>query len=251
MSPDVPRPDGPLATLRAWLRTPQDRFDAPTGAEMSGERMAELTEAAIADGRTRLARQQRATRRRRGIVVVAAAAVLCSGGAVAAAILRSQPDSPQTGTACHAEAVIGADAIVVEPGGDPITRCRKLWDGGDFREHGVHEPPDQLAACIGPGGGIDVFPGDESTCPDLGLRIADTELNEESQAIVDLQERLITEINEPDCLTETEASAAARQILDDLGFKDWPVKVNPDATDASCAKAGIGSDNHHVFIFKI
>ena len=39
-------------------------------------------------------------------------------------------------------------------------------------------------------------------------------------------------------------------ILEDLGLTDWPVKTNPDAADATCAKAGIGPDNHHVFLFK-
>lgn len=236
-----------LSALRAWLRSPDGDVDVPTGDEMSDQRMDQLTEAAIAEGRVRLARSDRVRRRRRVIVVVTAAAVV-SGGAAAAAILRSQPDSPQTGTACRATAVLDADAIVFAPGGDPIAQCQELWENGDFEEFGVDVLPDRLIACIGPGGGIEVFPGDESVCPVLGLRVADTELNAESKAIVDLQERLIAEINAPGCLTADEAEAAARRILDDLGFTDWLVKVNPDAADATCAKAGIGPDNHHVFI---
>lgn len=246
------RPD-PLEVLAAHLGAVESELAAAArgvaSEAMSDERMSELTDLAITNGRALVA-QARRRRRRRIAVITGAALLMAGGGAVAAAILRSQPDAPNAGPACRAEADVTADAIVVDPGGDPVADCRGLWDDGAFEEHGITTPPDDLVACISPGGGIDVFPGSVETCEQLGLAVADTDLTPDNQAIVELQQRLIAEINAPGCLTTAEAETTAQAILDDLGLTDWPVKTNPDAADATCTKAGIGPDNHHVFLFK-
>lgn len=248
MSTDGRGAPDPLELLTAHLAAGSERAVPPGGA-MSDDRMAELTERAIAEGQARVERARR--RRRRRIAAITGAAILAvGGGAVAASILRAQPDAPHAGTACRAIADIEADAIVVDPGGDPVDNCRQLWDDGAFEEHGITTPPDDLIACISPGGSIDVFPGSVEVCESLGLAVADTDLSPENQTILELQERLIAEINAPGCLTTSEARNTARAILDDLGLTDWPVKTNPDAADATCAKAGIGPDTHHVFLFK-
>lgn len=244
----TPDDNTPLEDFAKWIqsdtRDPDER--------MTGGRMDDLTDRAIAEGRHRRAQVLRRSRRRRVATGIGVAVALTAGTAVAASvILREQPTAPQAGTVCRAKADLVADAIVVDPGRNPIALCQNLWDDGAFEEYGVDAPPEELVACISDSGTVDVFPGTGGLCVELGLALADTDVNPESQKLVALQQRLVDEINTVDCATADQAAVSARQILDDLKLTEWAVQVNPDAAGADCAKAGIGPDNHHVYIHKL
>lgn len=100
-------------------------------------------------------------------------------------------------------------------------------------------------------GTIDVFPGDETLCPRLGLAVADTGFSDHNHSIIELQHRLVDEVNAVDCLTTEQAVVRVRRILTELSLTDWPVQINADAVGADCAKANIGSDNEHVYIQRL
>lgn len=242
-----PADDTPLEGLADWIGKDHDR-----GLPMTEERMHELAEQSIAEGRRRRAIQDQRRRRRRVAAGIGAAVALTAGTAAAAAVLwREHPTAPQAGITCRSEADPRADAIVIEPGGDPIAVCQEQWDEGAFEEFGTYTLPDALAACVSNAGTIEVFPGTEAICAQLGLATANTEPSADTQLVVELQDRLINEINAIDCLTAEEAAASARQILNDLDLTEWPVQTNPDAVGTTCAKAGIGPDNQHVYIHKL
>ncbi|MGB3410871.1 MAG: hypothetical protein WBA45_06695 [Microthrixaceae bacterium] len=226
--------------------------DLDKSERMSDERMAELTELVISRGRRLQSRTPRRRRKRRIAVGTAIAVALTATTAVGALVLsREQPTNPAAGSACRAEAKKDASALVIPLTDDPVAYCRSAWDSGSLKKFGIDSPPKSLTACINGQGVIEVFPGTESVCAQLGLSLADTNLNPENRRIVELNDRIISEINETDCLSAEEAESTARRILNDIGLDDWTVRINADAVGADCAWAGIGDDNHHVFIMKL
>jgi hypothetical protein len=245
MSPDPKRP--PLESLDGWLRS--NPTEAVEFEAMTEDRMAELTDRAIAEGHRRsIAARQR---RRRVIAGIGVGIVAVSGTAVAALVQRDAEPRPEVGVVCRAEADRDASGIIVQFGEDPVADCRAAWTDGRFAEMGVEDVPRDLTACVNPQGSIEVVPGDAEVCASLGLRPLDptTTKTPAVEARAELQDRIVEEINMIDCLTAEQAAETARKILADLDLSDWPVRVNPDAVGASCAKAGIGPDGQHVFIF--
>ncbi|MBX3314271.1 MAG: hypothetical protein KF906_08115 [Actinobacteria bacterium] len=239
----------PIEELGRWLRTDPP---APVGFDpMSDERMAELTERAMAEGRRRRVTR---VRRRRGLIVgVGIGVAAVSGTAVAALVERGPEPRPEVGVVCRAEPTADADAIVVPFGPDPVESCRARWADGSFGELGTEGRPDELTACVDDRGTIEVLPGPRDVCVGAGMTPLDPEATADPIVAtrVELQDRIVEEINSIDCLTADEAAAAARRILDDLGLDDWPVSVNPDAIGARCAKAGIAADGDRVFVFRL
>lgn len=241
--------DAPLEDLADWIRAEHSVGNHDVGEPMTDERMDALTDRAVAEGARRQVRA-RHRRRRRLAAGIGVAVALSTGGAVAAALFwQEEPTRPQAGTVCRSTADVDADAIVTEVSADPVGVCRNLWDDGEFVELGVIERPAELAACVSENGTVDVFPGTNDVCADLGLAVADTDLGPDGATMVELETRLVDEINMIDCLSATEAEAVARQVLEDLELGDWQIEVNADARGAACAKASVGG-GRLVVIFK-
>ncbi len=241
----------PLDHLATWLShhhdDARDAHGAPLDDAMSDEEMAALTEQVIQRGHA--ARGLRRRRKRRIIAAVAAAATLAVGGAVAALVLtRDQPTNPQAGITCRPSATNDPTGIVIGPASDPVGACRRLWDQGRFEAFGISDQPEALVACISPTGTIDVYPGDPETCQRLSLTPASPQPSPGVDTLLELQERLIADINQIDCLNSTQAAHQARQILDDLDLDDWDITVTPDATNAPCVKAGFEAETSHIVI---
>jgi hypothetical protein len=105
-------------------------------------------------------------------------------------------------------------------------------------------PP--LFACVGPGGGLDVFPNLSDppvSCVDLGLVEAVTDVSEDP--LVLLQNRLSNDINAT-CVDVETARQRAQAALSDLGLNDWTVIVRDDSRD--CVKAGEDPDTKSIFL---
>lgn len=83
------------------------------------------------------------------------------------------------------------------------------------------------------------------------MAVADTGFSDHNHSIIELQHRLVDEVNAVDCLTTEQAVVRVRRILTELSLTDWPVQINADAVGADCAKANIGSDNEHVYIQRL
>ena len=247
---NIPEPDDEVSL---WIRQhPEvwaDAVDAPSSSEID-----DLVGQVVSGARDRRRAEESRRRRRRFVATGALTIIVVTGGAVgvAALILRSgQPSRPAEGIACRSAADTRADAIVVEAGSDPVGRCRTLWTDGELTEPGQalgEVPP--LVACVGASGVIEVYPGDSSVCGQLGLVVADPSLTPENQAMVNLQGRIVDEINDQPCVTAIDVEAVAQQIVDESELEGWTVSVRSDSEDASCAKAAVDVPTRTISIVK-
>lgn len=249
---DVDEHDDYLDPLSCWIRRhPETWHDAmpPLGAgqiDRTADRVI---------GRAKLLQRRAAARRRRRRIVAAGAVtgVLVVGGAVGvAAMLRGQPSQPTAGVACQDG--VGDDVVVVaiDATDDPIGGCEEAWRSGQFNADRDHSPePPPFVACIGPGGAVQVHPVEFGTCQDLGLTVAEGELDRENRAIVDLNDRLVEVVNSAEpCMGAREAAAAAEEILGQSALKGWRVETRAGAVGASCAKAAVEADRKLIIIFR-
>lgn len=228
--------------LNSWIRShPETWGDAAPGLSISDDRLTRIAEQAISLATQRAGRRGRVRRR----IVGAGIGGLCFvGGTVGvAAWLRSEPPTaPQIGVVCRAEPRVDADATVVEPKTDPIAACRALMqtetDGAD----------DNLVACVGAGGAVEVFPGSDSTCAELGLVLADPEPTPYNLATIDLQERLVERINLEPCRPVSDVAALVKDILRDAGLEGWTVVVEPESVNGICGKADVDPVDRTVLV---
>jgi len=246
-SPDDPR----LVALASWLRAHPEEWSHSDVEPMSDERMATL----IGDVIARIAADELAARRRRRrrmLLGGACAAIAISGGVAAASVLLPrQPTVPHEGALCRAEAEAGSSAIAVDLGRESIEECRALWEEGRFEELGVTGPIPPLAACLGPGGVIEVFPGDDSVCTELGLDAAGLVLSAENAAIVDLQERLIDEVNSKECVTVEDAATLAQDLLNASSLVGWTVETPADVVAGTCGTTAIDPSRRVIIIVNL
>ncbi len=246
---NLPEPDDEVSS---WIcEHPEvwaDALEAPSAAEID-----ELVGQVVSGARDRRRADETGRRRRRLVATGALTIIVVTGGAVGvASLIRSgQPSRPSDGIACRSAADPRADAIVVEAGSDPVGRCRALWAGGEPAQPGpaVGEVP-PLVACVGASGVIEVYPGDSSTCGQLGLVVADPSLTPENQAVVALQDRIVELINDQPCVAATKAAAIAQEIVADSELDGWTVSVRPDSENASCAKAALDVPNQTISVVK-
>lgn len=199
-------------------------------------------------------RHQETPKRRRGRRWLAGgtAVVVLAGGATAAALWpRSKPAHPEQGIACHATLEVVGNAQVIPPAADPLEACTELWFSGalpDLRQGGPATdiaPP--LFACVGPGGGLEVFPNlsdPPASCSSLGLADANTDVI--SDPLVVLQDRLTTEINET-CVTVDDARPLIEAALADVKLENWTITVRDDTH--GCVFAGQDAEAKTVFLF--
>ncbi|MFT3851985.1 MAG: hypothetical protein QM733_04500 [Ilumatobacteraceae bacterium] len=243
MSDDDFRPDE-MDLLADWLhRHPES---AATFTEPDDVVVAQVVAQVAAAERRRAGARRR---RRRRIAGGAILAVVATGGAVTAAALlnRGEPSRPEAGTVCRAAASFDADAVVIEPGLDPLDGCRHQWENGAFADSGQAGEVPNLVACVDPRGPINVFPGDENTCGQLGLAEAGP-LGEREQQAVELDEQ-ITEMNGGPCTTATDFTAAVVDVFAKSGESDWSVVLSPGAENAPCVLAAVDSVTRTVTLF--
>lgn len=233
----VPRePEVSVEELRSWIRNhPESRTDSAGDAAISDERLDGIAERALVRVHDR---ERRRRRRRRRIVGAGIGGVTFVAGTVGvAAWLRSEPPTaPQIGIVCRSEAAVDADASVIEPGTDPIAGCREVLETSDL---GGDVSNADLVACIGGGGAIEVFPGTDATCGQLGLVLADPEPTSENMAVIALQDRLSVEINASACQTVEAVARDAQNVLGDFDLPGWEVVVDPSSDNGVCGKADV------------
>jgi hypothetical protein len=204
----------------------------------------------IISGRLQPTSPGRRRNRRRWLAGGSAVVVLAGGASVAALWPREKPSHPEQGIACHATLETVGNAQVVPPAADPLAACGQLWLQGVLPdlEHGgpATDVAPPLFACVGRGGGLDVFPNlsdPPATCAGLGL--ADAAAVPLDDPLIALQDRLVSEINER-CVTADAAHPVIQAALDDVGLSDWTITVRPDTH--GCVFAGEDSDNKTVFL---
>lgn len=234
--------------LARWLRQTLF-FDVDDGEE--GTRDDEAAQRLLAEVYRRSEARDRARHRRGRRLIGGAivAGVMVSGSAAAALIWRSgQPTRPEGFVLCHSSADLTSDVIARAPGDDPIEGCGRLWASGQLPTSGQAGRVPLLVACVGPRGGIEVFPGPADVCVQLGLEGSDPTLSPDNSAIVELQERLVDGINLADCRPVSEVIAAVEAVLSESAVVGWTVTVAPGAESATCAKVAVDTANRTVLV---
>lgn len=132
------------------------------------------------------------SRRRRMAVAAAVGAVLAGGGTIAyAQFIDSAPVADTGSIRCYSEvstefgtrfpgiALVAAEGEPLDRGqavtggiGNPVEQCRHFWSTGIMKKGSNEVPP--LVECVLPDGTAAIFPGDPTTCADLGLPLATT-----------------------------------------------------------------------------
>lgn len=196
----------------------------------------------------------RQARRRRLVAAIVAIGIVAIGGAAAASWWPTQPSRPEAGISCRSNASLDGDAIVLEPGADPIEACGVLWESGQISAGGISSLPAPqavplLTACVGSGGALEVYPAPAGVCAELGLADAPLQLGEDEASAIELQSR-IADFNGERCHTERDALARAEAMLDALGMADWTVAVGmPGGPDLTCAALSVDSSRATVSVF--
>lgn len=192
------------------------------------------------------------TRRR---LVVGGVLIAVLGGSVAtAAWLSGQPGSPEAGIVCRAAASQSSDQYLLDPNADPLTACADVWLAGilpnpeDPQPANATAPP--LAACVGDGGAIEVYPAADDVCSLLGLLSLETEPDLDLDLVAEMQSRVVGEVNASErCFSASEVADELAQLFSELELKEWSIVIGDEIGQEGCAKATVESEAKRVVVF--
>ena len=164
--------------------------------------------------------------------VLIAVAVLGLAAVAATVYLTRQPTQP-SGIGCASD--LGLDAVyVAEPvGGLDPQRCAALWADGTITNPDIVPPGEvpPLLGCVNDAGTLIVLPtDDQEVCGRLGMANY-LPPSEATVSIVEVQDRLIRQINPQVCPSFDDAKRIAKQALTDAGIDDWTVVVSQTPTE--------------------
>lgn len=153
--------------------------------------------------------------------------------AVAAGIYLTRPPAQISGIGCAAG--LSLDAVyVVEPDGDlDPQQCAALWADGTITNPDIvrsgQVPP--LTGCVNEAGTLIAVPtDDQGVCELLGMANY-VPASEAIRSIVNVQDRLVGQINPQVCPSFDDARRHAEEALADAGIDDWTVVVSQPPTD--------------------
>ena len=210
----------PIDTLRALARHRRQHISSPP-ADVVVDRIVQ------ANPTTQPAQRRRRHRR----LVTVAGVVVCVGAAttVVWALTRTQRATNPTTIACHQTASLASSQVAISSdGSDPVTQCTAAW----LPEWG---PPPALVACAAPTGIAVVFPGDATTCHQLGLTPLDTTLTTADRTLITFQDELTSELLDRGCIPSTQVRQLVDTRLTTAGLAGWTVTIAaPNTTDKPC-----------------
>jgi hypothetical protein len=207
--------------------------------------------------RQRIAAGERAPSPRRDLrrfgrrAAILGAAMVVAGGGAAAAIWLTTSSGPEYGPVCRSSAETTAVGVVLEPGADPLTACSELWESGQLPNPDEPLPPGQpvppLTACARTGGAVEVLPGDSAVCERAGLS-EEPPAPSPGDAVLELQTRIVDEINARPCRDTAAVVDQITGILDESGDDSWRIVVPDEAAGAQCAKAAVDSSTRTITV---
>jgi hypothetical protein len=186
---------------------------------------------------------------RRRLLVVTALAL----AATAATYLWLRPVANPVLT-CFATVDTEADRVALATPGELAPQaCALLWAEGSLSNPEVAPgsvPP--LGSCVGPEGGLWVFPTDDpDLCDRMGLAAPDPASLPEAEAIRLAINELVGYFATHRCQTIEQASADVRRILDQHRLDDWMVETTPETPDRPCASFSPDPDNRTIHLVPI
>lgn len=195
-----------------------------------------------------LASTRRSGRRR----VLLAVAVLALA-AVAAVYLTRQP-TQISGIGCAEDLTLDAVHVIPSKGGLDARQCTPLWADGTITNPAIapagQVPP--LLGCVNDSGTLIVVPtDDQGVCEHLGMTVF-APPSDATVSIVELEDRLVEQINSETCSSFDDAKQIVEQALDDAGIDDWTVTVAQQPTDQRpCPSLAFDSATRQILIVPV
>ncbi len=204
--------------------------------------------------RTRVLADAYPQRRGRRRVVLAVAVAVLALAAIAAGIYLARQPSQISGIGCAGDLSLDAVYVVEPTGGLDPHRCAPLWVDGiitnpDLAPAGQVPP---LVGCVNDADTLIVLPtDDQGICGRLGMAgIAPP--SDATSSIIEVQERLIEQINPQVCPSFDDAQRLVEQALTDAGIEDWTVVVSQPPTDERpCPSLSFDSASRRILLVPI
>jgi hypothetical protein len=232
----------------------RDLFDALREADPATAGSAEEDTALRQNIRRRVlaAVQQpvRATSRRR--VLVIALLTVAALAVTAAAFYLTREPSDARGISCYQEPSLDTHQVVVDsPLSLSPSECETLWIDGTLTNPAFAEqqvPP--LIGCVNDIGGLGVFPSnDTGLCEHLGLAGYEQPANNDTTT---LHQRILDLFPSGRCTTTSDAQLQIEEILSEMGFNDWSVRVSPEPSpERPCASLSFDAEGETVLLVPI
>lgn len=187
-------------------------------------------------------------------LLLAVAVTILALAAVAAAVYLTRQPTQISGIGCSEDLSGDAVYVVESTGGLDPQRCAALWADGTITNPDI-TPPGQippLTGCVNDAGTLIVLPtDDQDVCERLGMANY-LPPSEAVTSIIDVQDRLIEQINPQTCPSFDDAQRLANQALADAGIEDWTVVVPQPATDQRpCPSLAFDSATHQILLVPI
>lgn len=163
-------------------------------------------------------------------------------------------DKPNA-VSCYQAPSVDADIAAAPATGEASAdACAVVWQDGILENSDIAPtgsvPP--LTACIAEGGGLAVFPTDDTTiCGKLGLAQPDPAGQDQADTLRGVEETLISYFQSEPCIPMAEAEVQVRRILDGAGLTDWRVQSQPEHPDRPCASHSFDPESQTVHLIPI
>ena len=196
-------------------------------------------------------RQRRSPRFRRNRGFIAAGvitAVAGAGGSLTWAFTRDdQPRHPLM-ISCYSAADLHSNQLVVARTlDDPVETCRAALEKSD-----PSQDPAPSVACLTRTGTAAVFPGDESTCENLGLADLDITLSDDEAHAIAFTESVTNELSTRGCQPPDVVGRLVEEQFSTFELDEWRVTYEHEATaDEPCGSIAIDVPTRTVTVIPI
>ena len=183
-------------------------------------------------------------------VVLAVAVAVLALAAVAATVYLTRQPTQVAGIGCAEGLSLDAVHVIAPTGGLDPQQCAELWADGTITNPDIapagQVPP--LLGCVNDAGTLVVFPtDDQGVCERLGMAVF-TPTADATASIIDVQNRLIEQINPQTCPSLDDAQQLAEQALAAAGIDDWTVVSQPATDQRPCPSLAFDSTARQIVI---
>ncbi len=223
---------------------PAGRIDPQAAARLKARiRSRVLTSAQPQPARPRL--------KKPAVVILVALLALA---AIAAGLYLTRQPTQISGIGCTEDLTLDAVHVVEPTDGLDPQRCAALWADGTTTNPDI-APPGQippLVGCVNDTGTLIVLPtNDQGVCERLGMAVFASP-SDATSSIIEVQDRLIEQINPQVCPSFDDATRLAEQALADAGIEDWTVVVSQPPTDQQpCPSLAFDSATRQILLVPI
>jgi len=138
-----------------------------------------------------------------------------------------------SGIGCAADLSLDAVHVIEPTGGLDPQQCAPQWADGTITNPDI-VPPGQvppLTGCVNDNGTLIVLPTDDpGICERLDMAVF-APASKATNSIVDVEDRLVEQINPHLCPSFDQARRIAEEALTDASIDDWTVAVSQPPTD--------------------